>query len=54
LVLTPKYQFNKYLYIRGEASYVKLGNKYYQKKANDPKSKTDNEFRLAAEIGFVF
>ena len=52
--ITPKYRFNKYLYIRGEASYVKLGNKYYQKKANDPKSKTDNEFRLAAEIGFVF
>jgi len=49
--LTPKYQVNKYLYIRGEASYVKLSNDYYQKNDNDY---TDNEFRLGAEIGFVF
>ncbi len=50
--VTPKYQINKYLYIRGEASYVKLGNKYYVKK-NDGTT-TDTEFRLGAEIGFVF
>jgi hypothetical protein len=51
--LTPKYQFNKYLYIRAEASYVKLGHKYYQKSDN-PNDLTDNQFRLGAEVGFVF
>lgn len=51
--VTPKYQFNKYLYIRAEASYVKLGHKYYQKSDN-PNDLTDNEFRLGAEVGFVF
>jgi len=49
--LTPKYQINKYLYVRGEASYVSLGHKYYNKNDN---SKTDSEFRVGAEIGFVF
>lgn len=49
--VTPKYQLNKYLYIRGEASYVTLKNKVYDK---DNNSMTDNEFRLAAEVGFVF
>ncbi len=49
--ITPKYQVNKYLYIRGEASYVDLANDYYPKNENDKK---DSEFRLGAEIGFVF
>lgn len=51
LTVTPKYQLNKYLYIRGEASYVKLANDYYKKDTNSLK---DNEIRLGAEIGFVF
>jgi len=51
--ITPKYQFNKYLYVRGEASYVTLGRKYYQKK-NNPNSLTDSEVRVGAELGFVF
>jgi len=51
--VTPKYQFNKYLYVRGEASYVTLGKKIYQKK-NNPNSLTDSEVRIGAEIGFVF
>ena len=49
--ITPKYQVNKYLYIRAEASYVDLDKKAYQK---DDNSLTDSEFRLGAEIGFVF
>lgn len=49
--ITPKYQIGKYLYIRGEASYVKLSNDYYKKDTNSLK---DNEIRLGAEIGFVF
>jgi len=51
--LTPKYQLNKYLYLRGEVSYTKLGNKYYQK-SEDPNDLTDKQFRLGAEVGFVF
>jgi len=46
--LTPKYQVSQYLYLRAEASYVKLGNDYYQKDV------TDSEVRLGAEVGFVF
>ena len=52
--ITPKYQINKYLSIRVEASYVKLGNDKYQKHDNKPNSKTDNEFRAGLEIAFVF
>ncbi len=52
--ITPKYQFNKYLYMRAEASYVKLGHDHYRKKDDNPNDLTDTEFRLAAEIGFVF
>ena len=53
LTVTPKYQLNKYLYIRGEASYVKLANDYYRKSDNT-NDVTDNEFRLGVELGFVF
>jgi len=52
--VTPKYRINKYFYIRGEVSYVTLGNKYYQKKNNKPGDLSDNEFRVGAEIAFVF
>ena len=52
--ITPKYQINKYLYVRAEASYVKLGNDYYQKHDNNPNDLTDNELRVGAELGFVF
>ena len=53
LTVTPKYQLNKYLYIRGEASYVKLANDAYQKSDKD-NDMTDNELRLGVELGFVF
>ena len=52
--VTPKYRINKYFYVRGEVSYVTLGNKYYRKDANNPNSLGDNELRLGAEIAFVF
>jgi len=52
LTLTPKYQLNKYLYVRGELSYVNTDKKIYPKNANG--DLTDNEFRLGAELGFVF
>ena len=49
--ITPKYQLNKYLYIRGEASYVTLDKKAYTDSDNKP---TDSEFRVGAEVAFVF
>jgi len=52
--LTPKYQINRYLSVRGEVSYVTLGNKYYQKDADNPDSLSDSQLRLGAEIAFVF
>lgn len=50
--ITPKYQVNKYLSIRAEASYVDLDKKAYQKNNNGDLK--DNEFRVGAEIAFVF
>ena len=52
--VTPKYQLNRYLYVKGEISYVTLGHKHYQKKGDKPNDLSDNELRLGAEIAFVF
>jgi len=52
--LTPKYQINKYLYVRAEVSYVKLENDYYRKHNDKPNDLTDNEFRAGMELAFVF
>ena len=50
--ITPKYQVNKYFYVRGEVSYVDLDEKVYQK--DDTGTLKDNEFRAGVELGFVF
>jgi len=56
LTITPKYQFNKYFYIRAEASVVKTDKDYYVRKVYDNRSQslTSEEIRAGAEIGFVF
>ncbi len=56
ITLTPKYQFNKYFYIRAEASYVSLDDATFLRKvkSDGTNSFTSTELRAGAEIGFVF
>jgi len=54
--ITPKYQFNKYFYIKAETSFVKTDKDRYVRKIynNGSQSLTSEEIRAGAEIGFVF
>ncbi|NPB05167.1 MAG: outer membrane beta-barrel protein [Aquificae bacterium] len=56
VTLTPKYAFNRYLYLRAEASYVSLDDPAFVKKyyPDGTAAYDDSEWRFGAEVGFVF